>query len=336
MTPHQRSRSPRSLACHLGLAIGCLGLAIAALGLGRLTFPPAEILQVLAGESPAATRLVVVEWRLPRVAAALSGGAALGMAGALFQTILRNPLGSPDVIGCDAGAFLGAILAMLASASVAIVAAGAFAGGLSAGLLVYAAAGSARTEPSRLILIGIALGAGLGALNDWLILVAPIDTALVAASWKQGALAAVDPERLVLGIALLAPLLLLGLAGSRSLRALELGDDKALSLGEPAGRARLRFGLLGLGLTATATLIAGPVGFVALIAPQAARRLLGSPGLPLTASALFGALFLLASDCVARLAFAPRTLPVGVVTACLGGVCFVLLLLGIRRREATW
>ncbi|MCU4178243.1 FecCD family ABC transporter permease [Bosea sp. BH3] len=327
--------SARSLACHLGLAIGCLGLAIAALGLGRTAFAPAAILQALAGESPAATRLVVVEWRLPRVAAALCAGAALGMAGALFQTLLRNPLGSPDVIGCDAGAFFGAILALLAGGSVAVVAAGAFSGGLAAGLLVYVAAGSARTAPSRLILIGIAVGAGLSALNDWLIMVAPLDTALVAASWRQGALAGVDPARLVLGIALLAPLLLLGLAGSRSLRTLELGDDKALSLGEPAGRSRLRLGLLGLGLTATATLIAGPVGFVALIAPQAARRLLGSPGLPLTASALFGALFLLASDCVARLAFAPRVLPVGAVTACLGGICFVLLLLGIRRREAT-
>jgi len=334
VTPHGRWISPRSLACHLGLALGCLALAVAALGLGRLLFAPAEIVQALAGESTAAARLVIVEWRLPRVAAALSAGAALGMAGALFQTLLRNPLGSPDVIGCDAGAFLGAILAMLAGASVATVAAGAFAGGLAAGLLVYAAAGSARAAPSRLILIGIAVGAGISALNDWLILVAPLDTALVATSWKQGALASVDPARLVLGMALLAPLLLLGLAGSRSLRMLELGDDKALSLGEPAGRARLRLGLLGLGLTATATLIAGPVGFVALIAPQAARRLLGSPGLPLAASALFGALFLLASDCVARLAFAPRALPVGAVTACLGGICFVLLLLGLRRREA--
>lgn len=322
----------RSLAVDLALVTACAGLGLFALTLGTMPVSLADAAHVLAGEATGPVQLVVLEWRLPRILAALAAGAALGMAGALFQTLLRNPLGSPDVIGFDAGAFSGAILAMLAGATAATVALASFAGGLLAGLLVYAAAGGGHVERNRLILIGIAVGAGFTALNDWLIFTAPLDSALIAASWKQGALAGVDKGRLAIGAAILLVLLPLGLACRRSMDALALGDDKAMSLGEPPGTARLRLGLVGLSLTATATLIAGPVGFVALIAPHAARRLAGSAGLPLSTSALFGALFLLGSDCVARTLFAPRSLPVGAVTACLGGLYFVLLLRSRMRR----
>jgi ABC-type enterobactin transport system permease subunit len=329
-----RTTIGRTFAVDLGLATACIGLGLLALTLGTMPVSLTDVARALAGEAAAPIQLVVLDWRLPRILAALSAGAALGMAGALFQTLLRNPLGSPDVIGFDAGAFFGAILAMLAGATAAMVALASLASGLVAGLLVYAAAGGGHIERNRLILIGIAVGAGFTALNDWLIFTAPLDSALIAASWKQGALAGVDRGRLAIGAAILLVLLPLGLACRRSMDALALGDDKAMSLGEPPGRARLRLGLVGLSLTATATLIAGPVGFVALIAPHAARRLAGSPGLPLSTSALFGALFLLGSDCVARTLFAPRSLPVGAVTACLGGLYFVLLLRSRMRRGA--
>lgn len=318
----------------LALVAACAGLGLLALTLGSMPMSVAEVGRALAGDAAGPVQLVVLEWRLPRILAALAAGAALGMAGALFQTLLRNPLGSPDVIGFDAGAFSGAIMAMLAGAAAAIVALASFAGGLLAGLLVYAAAGGGHVERNRLILIGIAVGAGFTALNDWLIFTAPLDSALIAANWRQGALAGVDRGRAVTGAAILVVLLPLGFACRRAMDVLALGDDKAMSLGAPPGPARLRLGLLGLALTATATLIAGPVGFVALIAPHAARRLAGSAGLPLTTSALFGALFLLGSDCVARLLFAPRSLPVGAVTACLGGFYFVLLLRSRMRRGA--
>lgn len=321
----------RPVAVGLVLAMACVGLGLLALTLGTMPISLADATRALAGEAPGPIQLVVLEWRLPRILAALSAGAALGMAGALFQTLLRNPLGSPDVIGFDAGAFCGAILAMLAGAAASLIALASFAGGLAAGFLVYAVAGGGHVERNRLILIGIAVGAGFTALNDWLIFTAPLDSALIAASWKQGALAAIDRGRLAIGAAILLGLLPLGLACRRTMDALTLGDDKAMSLGEPPGSARLRLGLIGLCLTATATLIAGPVGFVALIAPHAARRLTGGAGLPLSISALFGALFLLGSDCVARLLFAPRSLPVGAVTACLGGLYFVLLRSRMRR-----
>lgn len=330
--PARTSALRRSQAVDLALMAACVGLGIFALTFGTMPVSLADAARALTGDGGGPLQLVVLEWRLPRILAALCAGAALGMAGALFQTLLRNPLGSPDVIGFDAGAFSGAILAMLAGATAAIVALSAFAGGIAAGLLVFAVAGRGHVERNRLILIGIAVGAGFTALNDWLIFTAPLDSALIAASWKQGALAGIDRGRLAIGAAILLVLLPLGLACRRAMDALALGDDKAMSLGEPPGRARLRLGFLGLCLTATATLIAGPVGFVALIAPHAARRLAGSAGLPLSTSALFGALFLLGSDCVARTLFAPRSLPVGAVTACLGGLYFVLLLRSRLRR----
>lgn len=322
----------RSLAIDLTLATACIGLGLLALTLGTMPVSLADAARALAGEAPGLVQLVVLEWRLPRILAALSAGSALGMAGALFQTLLRNPLGSPDVIGFDAGAFSGAILAMLAGAAASLIALASFAGGLAVGLLVYSAAGGGHVERSRLILIGIAVGAGFTGLNDWLIFTAPLDSALIAASWKQGALASIDRSRLAIGATILLVLLPLGLACRRTMDALAFGDDKAMSLGELPGRARLRLGLIGLCLTATATLIAGPVGFVALIAPHAARWLIGGAGLPLSTSALFGALFLLGSDCVARLLLAPRSLPVGAVTACLGGLYFILLLRSRLRR----
>lgn len=314
----------RAALCQAVLAAGCVVLALGSLTLGTVQLTPAQVLRALIGDGDPAL-LLLVEWRTPRIGAALCAGAALGLAGALFQTLLRNPLGSPDVIGFDAGAFGGALLALLAGLAAPLVGIAALGGGLGAGLLVYLAAGGLRAERTRLILIGIAVGAAFTALADWLIFVAPLDIALVAASWKQGALSSADSRRLMAGALAIALLLPLGLACRRLVRVLELGDDKARSLGVPADTARFSLALIGLGLTASATFIAGPIGFVALIAPQAARRLVGSPGLPLASSAVFGAFFLLASDTLARIAFAPRSLPVGSVTACLGGAYLVLL-----------
>lgn len=323
----------RTALCQAALLLAGLALVLGSLTLGTVRLTPLQAVQALAGRASPALQLLV-EWRLPRIGASLGAGAALGLAGALFQTLLRNPLGSPDVIGFDAGAFGAALLALLAGMAPTVVALAAFGGGLSAGLLVYLAAGGLHAERARLILIGIAVGAAFTAFGDWLIFIAPLDIALVAANWKQGALASVDAERLAIGVAALGVLLPLGLACARSVKGLELGDDKAQSLGIPTGATRLQLGLIGLGLTAAATFIAGPIGFVALIAPQAARKLVGSAGLPLATSALFGAVFLLASDAIARIALAPRSLPVGAVTACLGGAYLIVLFgIWVRRQE---
>ncbi|MBS7543235.1 FecCD family ABC transporter permease [Ancylobacter oerskovii] len=318
--------APRAALCCAGLGGGCLLLALAALTIGTMPITLAEAARALRGNAGADLHLVVVEWRAPRIAGALLVGAALGMAGALFQTLLRNPLGSPDVVGFDAGSFSGALMAMLAGGGPVAVAGSGFAGGLLAGALVFGLSGSAGGSRARLILTGIAVGAFFTALNDWIVMSARLDTALAAASWRLGSLAGITADRLALAAVLLAALLPLGLSCGRTMRALELGDDRAASLGIGLAAARLRLALVGLGLTAVATLVAGPIGFVALIAPQAARRLAGGASLPLLASALFGAFFLLGSDVAGRLAFAPLQLPAGALTAGIGGLYFVALL----------
>ncbi|GGF54041.1 iron-enterobactin transporter permease [Azorhizobium oxalatiphilum] len=324
---------PRALIVCLALLAACALLALAGLSLGTLRLAPADVLRALAGTGGPDLHLVVMEWRLPRIAGGLLVGLALGLAGALFQTLLRNPLGSPDVIGFDAGSFTGALLVLLAGGGPVLMAAAAFAGGLLAGGLVYGCAGPGHAQPGKLVLIGIAVGALFTALNDWIIMTVRLDAAVAAASWKLGTLAGMDAGRLALGAMLLAGILPLVLAAARAVRALELGPDKAQALGLRVGRAQLALAGLGLLLTAIATLLAGPIGFVALIAPQVARRLSGGPGLPLLASGLTGAVFLMGSDLLARTAFAPRVLPVGAVTAAVGGLYFAAFLRARLRGE---
>ena len=316
----------RTLALCIGLGLLGMGLALASLRLGTMPLSFSRLVLTLSGQGDLAERLVVIEWRLPRILGALLAGAGLGLAGALFQTLLRNPLGSPDILGFDAGAFLGLVLAMLAGGGTVAIASATLGGGLLAGMLVLLLSGGLHAERLRLILTGIAIGALLSGLSEWLVFTAPLDTALSLASWKQGSLAGLDWRRLGIAATLLSLLLPLGLACGRVMRALELGDDKALSLGQPATTARFRLALIGLGLTATATLLAGPIGFVALISPQVARRMAGSAGLPPVASMLFGAVFLLSADLAARALLAARSLPVGAVTACLGGLYFIVML----------
>ncbi len=324
---------PRGVACGMTLAVACLVLALLALSFGTFSVSPDDVIAALLGRGGADLHLVVMEWRLPRIAGGLLVGTALGLAGALFQTMLRNPLGSPDIIGFDAGAFTGAILAMLGGGGPAVIAVASFGGGLLAGGLVYGFAGASHVFPGRLILIGIAVGALFTALNDWIIMTVRLDAALAAASWKLGSLAGIDSGRLAIGTIILAIAVPLALAHGRAIRALELGTERALALGEAVATRQLQLAVLGLLLTATATFLAGPVGFVALIAPQVARRICGGPGLSLPASALTGAVFLMGSDLVARTLFLPRVLPVGAVTAAVGGLYFALLLRANLRRE---
>ncbi len=304
----------------------CFGLAIAGLLTGTFSVSLHQLVSVLLGEGDPRIALVVMEWRAPRIAAAILVGMALGMAGALFQTLLRNPLGSPDIIGFDSGAFTGALLAMLAGCSEMTIAGASLAGGLLAGVLVYGLAGPRDGGTGRIILIGIAVGVFFMALNDWIVMTAQLDTALAAASWKAGSLNGADSTRLVLAALMLCLLLPAALVCARPLRILELGNDKAASLGQNVSLTQLKIGMIGLALTAVATFVAGPVGFVALIAPRVAHWLLGGASIPLFASALFGALFLLSCDLAGRLLFLHRIIPTGAMTAALGGVYFVALL----------
>lgn len=323
----------RTLAISAIILAIALAIAVVTLASGEFKLSFGEVLGALFGQAAARVRMVVVEWRLPRTSLALIMGAALGMSGAIFQSLTRNPLGSPDVIGFDSGAYTGALIVItLFKGSFAIVAAGALGGGIATALLVYLIAWRGGVQGFRLIVVGIGVSAMLQALNTYLLMRADLEIAMAAAAWGAGSLNGMTLERLGQVCIVLAVLVPLAFLISRPMRQLELGDDAAQALGVRIEPTRLAMTLIGVGLTATVTAAAGPVAFVALAAPQIARRVAGSAGVALLPSAAMGALLLAAADYLAQRAFAPTQLPVGIVTVCVGGLYFAWLLMREARR----
>ena len=331
-TGRLRPRARRRTAT-LVLVAAVLVVAVAALGVGDYPLTPLEVLRALTGGDGFAST-IVLEWRLPRVLAALVLGAALGVSGALFQSLTQNPLGSPDVIGFATGSYTGAIVVLLAGGtSIAATAGGALVGGLGTALLVYLLSYRRGVQGLRLVIVGIGVTAVLHSVNSWLLLRARTEVALTANFWGSGSIALVGWEQLLPAAGLLALLVPAVLAVAGPLRQLELGDDAARAHGTRVEGARLVIVLVGVALTAAVTAIAGPIAFVALAAPQLARRLTRSAGVPLGASALTAGLLLLVADLVAQ-HVAPSPIPVGLVTLVLGGAYLVSLLARETRRSS--
>lgn len=316
------------------LAAVALAVALVTLASGEYPIPLVDVLHALLGRAEGRVHMVVVEWRLPRTALALLLGAALGISGTIFQSLTRNPLGSPDIIGFDAGSYTGALVVIiLIGGGYFAVAGGALVGGLATAGLVYVLAYRRGVQGFRLIIVGIGVSAMLTSLNTWMLLRADLEVAMAAAVWGAGTLNGLGLDRLGYAAVVLAVLIPIALSLSRAMGQLEMGDDAARALGVDAERSRLALLVVGVALTATVTATAGPIGFIALAAPQLARRLTGSAGVAMLPSAAMGALLLCAADFIAQRAFAPTQLPVGIVTVSLGGVYFVWLLLREARRQ---
>lgn len=319
--------APRVAAVTAVLALCALLVGFVALLTGDLPLSPDAVGRALLGQDAGFAGTVVREWRLPRVTAALLLGAAMGASGAIFQSLTRNPLGSPDVIGFGTGAYTGALIVLLMLGGGYLAASGgALVGGLVAALLTYRLARAGVTTGLRLIIVGIAISSVLGAVNHWMLLTADLETAMAAATWGAGTLNGTRWTMAAPSCVLAVCLLLTTLGSSRPLHLLEMGDDAATALGLAVERWRVTLLILGVALTAVATVVTGPVAFVALCAPQLARRLSRAPGADLPGSAAMGALLLAAADLVAQRAFAPTQLPVGIVTGVLGGVYLLWLL----------
>ncbi|XBB67976.1 iron chelate uptake ABC transporter family permease subunit [Nocardioides sp. WV_118_6] len=318
------------------LGVALLVLVAVAIGVASLPSPDAgvslgETIDVLRGRGTRVTELVVLDWRLPRVLAALLFGAMMGLSGAIFQVVTRNPLGSPDVIGFSSGAYTGAIVAMLVLglSGTAVPLAATF-GGLLTAALVLGLAGHEGLRGARFVILGIAAAALLSSVNTWLVLRVTAEEGLQASQWGVGTLNEITGSDLRLaalcGLVLLPGCLLL----ARPLALHELGDDVAVALGVPMRSRRLLAIGVGVALTAVTTAAAGPIAFVALAAPQLARRVVGGTPPALLGSAAMGAALLAASDLLAQRVFAPTPVPVGMVTVVLGG-CYLAWLLSRRR-----
>ncbi len=312
--------------------MAALLLALVALGVGDYPLGVVDVVRALVTDQGFATT-IVTEWRLPRVLVALVFGAALAVSGALFQSVTRNPLGSPDVIGFSTGSYTGVLVVTTVLGTGTLgVSAGALVAGLLTALVVYLLAYRDGVQGFRLIVVGIGVTGMLHGVNVWLLLRAKTEVALAASIWGAGSLSLVGWSQALPAVAVLAVLAPLVWAVRPSLRQLELGDDAASAHGVRVEASRLAVVVLGVALIATVTATAGPIAFVALAAPQIARRLTGSAGLPLVASALTGAVVLLAADVLAQHVL-PTALPVGVVTVVLGGVYLLALIVREARRR---
>lgn len=330
-TPARSRRRRRYALVLVGTLVVAAIAAVVGLTTGSFQASLGQVASALTGEGDGRTSVVVVGLRVPRILAALAIGAALGMAGAVFQTLARNPLASPDIVGFSAGSATGALVGLTLLAPAASPAAGAWIGGLLTVVVVMAIARSVGVSRERTILAGIALSTLLSAVNDYLLTRAPLEIARNATQWLHGSLAATSLDDVALLIASIGILSLVLIVVYRDFRALELGDDTAAALGVRTGRVRLVLIVVAAILTGTATAVAGPIGFIALAAPQLARRTMGTSGIPLVGSAVTGAAVLLVADVTAQRALAPLQIPVGLLTAVVGGA-YLFWIVSRRRR----
>lgn len=320
----------------LGAALLALAAAVLSICIGAVTVPPGELLATLTGQGSGTHAAIILFVRMPRTAGCLVCGAALAVAGAVIQTVLANPLASPNVIGINAGA--GAAVALCCSVApsvVGITPLAAFAGAFGSALLVLTVSQRAGSSRMTLILTGVALSSIFSALVDLVVTLAP-DALNGYSDFRVGGLGSVTLVRVipaaVVGAVCLGGILLL----TNELDLLALGSETARSLGLQVGKMRMILLALAAGLAGAAVSVAGLVGFVGLIVPHVIRRLLGEESRPLVIGSAFGGAALLTlCDTAARTLFAPYEIPVGVVLSLGGGPFFIWLLLrqkGGRRR----
>ncbi|WP_049556963.1 FecCD family ABC transporter permease [Nonomuraea sp. SBT364] len=301
------------------------------------------VAQVLAATfDPAdAGHFVIMELRLPRALTGALVGAALALSGAIIQSIARNPLASPEILGVTNGASVLVVAGVVASGSAYGGTSGLLAtlgvpalallGGLIGAVIVYGLAWRRGLDGYRLVLVGIGVTAVFTNVKFWLLTVGDVNDTSRAMVWISGSLHGRGWEHVqpvAIALALLVPL---ALTGTRSLNALRFGDDTVTALGVRTNRARAAMILAAVLLAAVATASAGPIAFVALAAPQIALRLTRSAQPPLLSSAAVGAVLITAADLLARTLFAPVELPVGVVTAVLGAPYLIHLIWRSRK-----
>lgn len=332
---------PLAVAVSVGLLIALVLLLCVNIGRGDYPISIPDVLSVLAGNGTKTQNLIVFDLRLPRSLTALFIGMALGIAGAITQTIARNALASPDILGITAGSSAAAValivlggggsfVGVLATVGIPLAA---LCGGLLTAVVIYSLAWRRGVEGFRLILIGIGINAMLVAATGWLLISADINDASRAQVWLNGSLNGATANQM--WPVAVAVVVLGGFAviASFTMGAMRLGYDNAVSLGVRQQSTQAKLLLAAVALSAVATAAAGPVGFVALAAPQVAMRLMRSAGPPIVASALAGAVLVVGSDVIAR-TILPVELPVGIVTSTLGGP-FLLYLLVRNNRKVT-
>ncbi|MDO7880829.1 FecCD family ABC transporter permease [Salinibacterium soli] len=317
------------------LALAALLVFAVTLMVGNTFYPLDEVVRVILGQPVPGASFTVGELRLPRASLGLLAGFAFGIAGSTFQTLLRNPLASPDIIGISTGASAAAVVGIvvlgLGETAVSFLA---LAAALATAAAIYLLALRRGFAGARLILIGIGVAAMLQSVVNYVLSKAAAWDLQTAMQWLTGSLNGATWERvapLAIATAVLVPLLLIE---GRSLGALRLGDDTAAALGVRVRWTRVALILGAVALLAFATAATGPIAFAAFMAGPIAARLVGAGGSPLLAAGLVGALLVLVADLIGQFALGTRY-PVGVITGVIGAPYLVLLLIRSNRSGGT-
>lgn len=331
VTRGRRLRARRRALVLVALGLLVVGVFALSLMVGNTFYGPGEVIDVIRGEVVPGASFTVGELRLPRATLAVLAGAAFGLGGVTFQTMLRNPLAAPDIIGISSGASAAAVLGIVVlEASEGTVSALAISAALATAVLIYLLAFRDGVVGTRLILIGIGVAAMLDSVVTYLLLRAAVWDLQVAMRWLTGSLGNATWEQttpLALAMLVAGPVLL---GQSRGLVLMQQGDDSASALGVRVERTRLIAIVAAVALVAFATAAAGPIAFVAFLSGPIAARIIGGGTSLMVPAALVGALLVLSADLLGQFAFENRY-PVGVITGALGAPYLVYLLIRTNR-----
>jgi iron complex transport system permease protein len=323
----------------LCLLIVTMAVFIISTGLGDMKINPVTVVSVFFGGGTEMEQLVIQSFRLPRIIVALVVGMSLAVAGGILQGMIRNPLASPDVLGITGGASTAVVLflAIFSNESNALTVSiqwmplAAFIGSAVAGLLVYFFAWKNGVSPVRLVLIGIGLSALFQALTTMMMLLGPIYRASQANIWITGTVHGSTWTNVFTVVPWAFALMFIAFFMARKVNVLGLGDDVATSVGTSVQKLRFVLLLISTALIGSSVAFAGGIGFVGLMAPHMARRLVGSVyGALLPVSALIGAILVMVADLIGRTLFSPLEIPAGVFTAGIGAPYFIYLLFKTR------
>ncbi|WP_404329784.1 FecCD family ABC transporter permease [Mesobacillus maritimus] len=322
------------------LAIAAILFVLSA-GLGEMKISPLSVVQVIFGGGTDMERLVVQSFRVPRIIVALMVGIGLAVAGGLLQGMIRNPLASPDILGITGGAAVAVVgfLAIFSDEDNALLVSikwmpvAAFIGAAVVALLVYILAWKNGVSPIRLVLIGIGISTLMQALTTLLMILGPIYRASQANIWITGTVHGSSWNEVKILVPLILVLVFCAFIMARTVNIQELGDEIATGVGGRVQRQRFILLMISTALIGSSVAFAGGIGFVGLMAPHMARRLVGSAfGALLPVSALIGGILVMLADLIGRTLFSPLEVPAGVFTAAIGAPYFIYLLFKTRNQ----
>ncbi|MCC8438583.1 iron ABC transporter permease [Brevibacillus sp. M2.1A] len=312
-----------------------IAVAVVSLGMGEMKIASLDVVKVLLGIGSEENALIVEQFRLPRIVIAILVGAALAVAGAIMQGLVRNPLASPDILGVSGGASVFAVgfLILFETVSIKWLPPIAFLGATLTTFLLYALSWKKGVTPLRLVMIGVGIKIAAGAIVTMLIMFSPFLLQNKALLWLTGSIYGVDWNDVFMILPWVVGLILVAGFLARRVNIQQLGDDLATSLGSSLQLDRFLLLMICAALTGTAVSVGGDISFVALLAPHIAKQMIGpSFGGAMTLSAFLGAIIVLLSDLIARMAFSPIEVPVGVFTSAIGAPFFIYLLYKNRNR----